>query len=241
VFSRPDCLKKLLSEWGLTVEDRKRCIVDAGEYVPGFETSGPEKVKFFVHSPFAWLRDDRDYEERNADSVMFQATFAEGTQETYGLFGADVGHEALAQIVQTSKRHENEDRLLWDVLKLFHHCSYLSLAPDKGKDETKPVPDVSWLFESQGRVGCVIVSPSRPIPVIGTEEDKDVQPPHRQAANYYRRVVSANSGEFKVTMESPSQNLPKPLKIEITSRGAKLASALPAAIGIATSTPARAG
>ncbi len=241
VFSRPDCLQKLLADWGLTIEDRKDCIVDAGTYVPGFSTGGPERVKFFVHSPFAWPRDDRGYEERNSDSVMFQATYLEGTQEVYALFGADVDADTLAQIVQTTKRHGNQDRLLWDFLKLFHHCSYLSLSNEKGEDETTPVPDVAWLFETQGRDCCIIVSPSRPIPVKGTKEDEDVQPPHRQAANYYRRVVSAKAGEFKVTMETPNQNRPQPLRVEITWRGARLATTLATAIGIATSTPARAG
>ena len=172
---------------------------------------------------------------------MFQATFLEGGTEVYGLFGADVDHETLSQIVQTTKWHKNEDRLQWDILKLFHHCSYLSLGPDKGEDETKPVPDVQWLFETQGRDGCIIVSPSRPMPEKGSKEDDDVQPPHRQAGNYYKRVVSTKNGDFKVTMETPSRNLPKPMKVEITARGARLALALPSAIGTATSTPARAG
>lgn len=241
VFSRPECLKNLLADWGLTVAERAGCIVDAGAYVPGFSVSGPEKVQFFVHSPFAWRRDGRDMEERNADSIMFQATFSEGGAEVYGLFGADIDHETLSQIVQTSKRHKNEHRLQWDVLKLFHHCSYLSLSPEKGVDETKPVPEVKWLFETQGREGCIIVSPSRPMPDKGSAEDKDVQPPHRQAGNYYKRVVSSKSGDFKVTMESPSRNLPKPMKVEITARGARLALALPSAIGTATSTTTRAG
>jgi hypothetical protein len=170
VFSRRESLSGLLAEWGLTIEQRKNCIVDAGTYIPGFSTTGPEKARFFVHSPFAWKRDDRGYEDRNSDSAMFQVTFMEDGQEYYALFGADVDCDALSQIVQTTKAHGNRDRLLWDVLKLFHHCSYLSLSKDRGEDETKPVPDVKWMFESQGRDGCIVVSPSRSIPAKGTEE-----------------------------------------------------------------------
>lgn len=201
IFSRPESLKGLLAEMGLTVEERKQCIVDAGTYIPGFTTSGAEHAAFFVHSPFAWKSDDRGYEERNADSTMFQVTFLEGGQEFYALFGADVDCDALSQIVQTTKAHGNEARLQWDLLKLFHHCSYLSLSKEKGVDETKPVPDVEWLFE-QGRECCHIVSPSRPIPVKGSAEDKDVQPPHRQAAAYYRKVVART--------EASSRSLGKP-------------------------------
>jgi hypothetical protein len=143
--------------------------------------------------------------------------------------------------VQTTKTHGNEARLQWDVLKLFHHCSYLSISKEKGVDETKPVDDAKWLFETQGREDCIIVSPSCPIPAKGTDEDKDVQPPHRQAAAYYRKLVAKKNGEFKVTSETPSVYRPKPLKVEITWRGARLAIALGTAIGTATTTQARAG
>ena len=75
----------------------------------------------------------------------------------------------------------------------------------------------------------------------GTENDMDCQPPHRQAANYYRKSTSSKAGYFKVTMEIPSQYCPKPLKVEITSRGARLLLGLASAIGTATATPARSG
>ena len=126
-------------------------------------------------------------------------------------------------------------------MKLFHHCSYLSLGPDRGTDETVAVPDVKWLFETQSRDGCIIVSPSDPIPLKGTTDDKDVQPPHRQAANHHRRVVDAKAGDFKVTMETPNRTLPKPLEVEITSRGTRLSVVAPTVIGTITSTSARAG
>jgi hypothetical protein len=126
-------------------------------------------------------------------------------------------------------------------MKLFHHCSYLSLGPDRGKDETVAVPEVKWLFETQGREGCLIISPSDPIPSKGSEEDKSDQPPHRQAAAHHRRVANDKDGDFKVTMETPSVSRPKPLVIEITASGVSLLLAAPTAIGIATSKPARAG
>jgi hypothetical protein len=74
---------------------------------------------------------------------------------------------------------------------------------------------VKWLFEDQGNNRGRIISASKPIPVKGSDEDKDDQPPHRQAANYYKGVVNDKNGEFKVTMEHPSKNSPKPLEFEI--------------------------
>ncbi|WP_312015638.1 hypothetical protein [Bradyrhizobium liaoningense] len=240
VFSRPGHLHDLLASWGLTVESRASCIVDAGQTVPGFDKLGADKAEFFVHSPFAWRLNDREVEDRNQDSIVMQVTFVEGGVESYGLLGSDADHDTLTKIVETTKRHKREGRLLWDVLKLFHHCSYLSLGPDRGQDETVPVPDVKWLFE-QGRDGCLIISPSDPIPSKGSEADKSDQPPHRQAAAHHRRVVDGKDGEFKVTMETPSVSRPKPLVVEITASGVSLVLAAPSAIGIATSRPARAG
>ena len=66
-----------------------------------------------------------------------------------------------------------------------------------------------------------MVSTSKPMPLKGTDEDADVQPPHRQAGNYYKGVARRADGSFKVTMESPSTARPKPLSIEITGRGAQ--------------------
>ena len=241
VFSRPERLHVLLASWGLTVADRASCIVDAGQTVPGLDKNGPDKAEFFVHSPFAWRLNDREVEDRNEDAIMMQVTFVEGGVETYGIFGSDLAYESLTKVVETTKRHKREHRLLWDFLKLFHHCSYLSLGPERGKDETEAVPEVKWLFEEQSREGCLIVSTSDPIPEKGTEADKDVQPPHRQAANHHRRVVKDKDGQIKVTMEVPSVQRPKALVIEITAAGVSLLLAAPTAIGIATSRPARAG
>lgn len=242
VFSRPEALKAFLEENGLTIEERKSCIVDAGQTVPGFTLDGPASAEFFVHCPFAWRTDERGLEDRNQDSIVFQTTFRESGEESYALFGSDVESETISQIVATTKRHGREGRLLWDVLKLFHHCSYKSLDKDnKGEDETAPIPDVKWLIEDRGRDSCIIVSPSKPIPKKGTKEDKDPQPPHRQAAAYYLRVIEEKDGEFRVTMEHPTQHAPKPFSVEITRSGARIVTAVASAIGTATSTSSRAG
>jgi len=241
VFSRPENLAEYLAEWDLTVEDRAHLIVDAGKLVPGFSKDGSEKVEFFVHSPFAWRTDD-GLEDRNECSIVVQATFKEGSEESYALLGADIDYESLSLIVRTSKRHGNEDRLRWDVLKLFHHCSYKSLSPEKGEDITDPVEDVKWLFEELAREREIIVSPSWPIPAKGTPEDKDKQPPHRQAANYYKKIIRASNGEFKVTMETPTQSKPKPIKMKISAAGvAVVMSAAPTVASVASASTTRAG
>ena len=242
VFSRPIKLKGWLESNGLTLESRASLITDAGNFVPGFSLTSPERVQFFIHSPFGWRQDNNEVVDRNQDSVVFQATFLEGTRETYALFMSDIDHESIEHVVTASKRHKNEARLLWDVFKVPHHCSYTAIGPDKGDDETKPTNEVKWLCEVQGRERHTMISTSWSIPVKGSKEDEDVQPPHRQGAAYYKRVASARDGQFKVTMDLPSASKPKPTTIEISDRGARLLT-VSATVGVASivSTPARAG
>lgn len=241
VFSRPERLRAWLASKNIPLETRAHLITDAGHYVPGLSASGPEGAEFFVHCPFGHRLNEREVEDRNEDSVVLQATFMEGGNPTYALLGSDVNHETLAHIVRVTLKHRNADRLLWDIMKLPHHCSYLSLGPERGVHETVAVPEVKWLFEVQGREGAFIVSPSKPIPAPGTKEDQDSQPPHRQAASHHRRVARLKNGEFKVTMETPSAARPKPFQFEITQWGASLVLAAPSVLVSATSTPARAG
>ncbi|MCJ2046810.1 MULTISPECIES: hypothetical protein [unclassified Methylobacterium] len=240
IFSRADRLKSWMEAEGMDFESRKHLFVDAGKLVPGFAKDGPEAVEFFVHSPFAWRQDETVVHDRNGDSIVFQAVFVDGGEESYALFGSDVDHTVLAEIVNITRGYGNDDRLRWDLLKLFHHCSYLSLGPDRGLTETVAVPEVKWLFETQGQNRCTIVSPSKPIPLPGSLEDKSTQPPHRQAANHHRRVVGDKLGTFMVTMDQTA-NPPKPLRFEIDRYGIGLVLAAPTVATAATSKPARQG
>ena len=215
VFSRPERLRKWLEDNGLKLEDRAHLITDAGRLVPGYTTS-EHGVEFFAHSPFAWRQDDGTLEDRNGDCIVVQAHFLVADVSTKLMLAADAPYDVLEAIVQATKRHKNQSRLEWDIFKLPHHCSYTALGPERGKTKTEPVPDVAWLFETQGLNAGIIVSTSKPIPV----DDSDSQPPHRQAAAYYGDVVGAKSGQFKVTMEYPTVDRPKPLVIEIDKRKA---------------------
>ena len=238
VFSRPDKLKDWLVDNGLTLESREHLITDAGQYVPDYSTDRPEKVRFFIHSPFGWRQDEEEIIDRNQDSVVFQATFVEGHRETHAMFMSDIDYESIDQIVETTKRHDNAERLIWDVFKIPHHCSYLSVGPEKGDEETKPSEGMEWLCETHGRVRSIMMSTSDSIPVKGSDEDKNPQPPHRQAAAYYKHVASKIDGNFKVTMDLPSPKRPKPSTVEITSRGATLVgvSVMVGASNVTTST-----
>lgn len=245
VFSSPkgleDWLKNDEKSGGLTLESRKHCIVNAGELVPGYDKANAGGGEFFVHCPLSWKQDENEDVIRNEDSIVLHITIRVGSNDNRVLLGSDVNSDTLSEIVKSTKRHKNEDRLKWDVLQLFHHCSYKALNKDgKEDDPTKPIPDVKWLMEDQGQHGSIIISPSNLIPAKGSAEDND-QPPHRKAANYYKSLQSSRSGHFLVTMEEPG----KPTTVEFTANGARY---LPAALaapavagGQAAASPARSG
>ena len=236
VFSRPVLLKKWLREHGLTVADREHLITDAGQLIPGF-TRADDGLEFFVHSPFAMRSDDGEVVDRNRDALVVQATFVVSGAETKVILASDIDHEVVADIGTVTRRNGNSQRLEWHLIKLPHHCSYLSLGPEKGKRKTEPTPRVKWLYENQGQHRGRAVSTSKPIPAVDTE-----QPPHRQAANYYRGMVATKNGEFLVTMEHPTQSAPKPLVVEITERGATVRKIIVGGAATVTTRPSpRAG
>jgi len=234
VFSRPERLRQWCKKNDINLDDRLHLITDAGEVAPEFTLSA-DKVEFFVHSPFAVRQDENTVENRNEDSLVMHVTFEIDGVLTKALLLADSTHEALSEIVDITRSKGNDHRLEWDIAKLPHHCSYLSIGPEKGKSKTKAVEQVDWLYKEQGQSGAIAVSTSNPIPEAGTDEDKDDQPPHRQAAEYYKDVVADLNGQFVVTMEHPTPNAPKPLVIEIGRTKGTLKKSVLGAAYISTS------
>jgi hypothetical protein len=212
VFSRPDQLDDFLIERGIDPATRRNLITDAGNLCPEFNIAA-DGVEFFAHSPFAEHCDGKLI-VRNQSALFMQATFNVNGRETKLILSADVDHATIDDIVRVTRFHKNDVRLEWDINNIPHHCSYTSLAAEKGSDETEPSDRLKWLYEEQARANAIAVSTSDPIPSEDT-----VQPPHRQAANYYKRAVKDNEGQFIVSMEHPSKTKPKPLVIEIGRDG----------------------
>lgn len=225
VFSRPSKLKKWCENNGIDFEGRKHLITDAGQLAPEFSKNS-DGVEFFVHSPFAKRLNEEEVEDRNEDSLVMQAVFTVGNVDTKMLLMADIGYETIEDIVQVTRDFKGRpERLEWDMVKIPHHCAYNSIGQEKGEDKTKPAKEVKWLYEDKGLNRSRLISSSKPIPQKGTDEDKDDQPPHRQAAAYYKDVANLHQGEFLVTMEEPSKASPKPIVIEIDERKARVVKA----------------
>ncbi len=214
VFSRPERLKEWADKEGINIEDRKSIITDAGQLVPGFDKTS-QGVEFFVHSPFAIHQEDKII-DHNDSALIMQAVFSYSGVETKLFLSSDATYDILTDIVNITGYHKRDDRLGWDLMKIPHHCSYTALSEEKGEDKTEPVKEVKWLFEQGGEKG-LLVSTSDIIPNEDTE-----QPPHRQAANYYKERATAIKGEFIVTMEFPKKSNPQPLVITVDNYGATL-------------------
>ena len=242
VFSRPDKLKQWCKDNKVDFNERKHLVTDAGQLAPEF-TLTDDGAEFFVHSPFAKRLNENEVEDRNQDAIVMHITFECEDVETRVFLMADATHEVLTDIVEITEGKKRKRRLKFDVSKLPHHCSYLSLGPEKGRNKTKPVKAVKRLYEEYGQDGAIIVSTSKPIPKKGSDEDKGSQPPHRQAANYYREdAVDDADDQFKVTMQHPKESAPEPLVIEIDASKATIQKRAALVGAVAASTPApRAG
>ncbi|PSL44976.1 hypothetical protein CLV51_105351 [Chitinophaga niastensis] len=215
VFSKPNKLKDWLKREGIELSDVRHLIVDAGELVPGWNNTNQE-VEFFAHAPFAYCADGEDI-NRNDACLILHARF-KNLPSTEMLLLGDADWQLLHAVVRTSEKFGNSDRLAWDICHISHHCSYLSLAPEKGDTITTPVGPVKELFENHGKEKGILISPSNSIP---TDYDA-IQPPHRQAYNYYKKVSELKNGEIRVTMEWPSRSQPMPIEITINNYGATI-------------------
>jgi beta-lactamase superfamily II metal-dependent hydrolase len=214
IFSKPDALKEWVEKEGVKFSEIEHLIVDAGKCVQGWDKKA-DGVEFFVHSPFKGHVDENEVIDRNTAAILVQAVFG-NKPETKLILGGDADSDNLKDIVRMSKYRKNSDRLKWDLLHLFHHCSYKALNKDeKGKTKTTPVTEVKWLMETQGQKNCVIISPSEIIPVKETD-----QPPHMHAHSYYKEdVCDKKGGKIIVTMEHPSKEKPGPVEMEINDEG----------------------
>ena len=236
VISKPEVLEDWLRKQGIDPKTRRESIVGAGNLMPGYRVQGTG-IEFFVHAPFSDQRDESAV-DRNGESTVFHVTLKDGPGDVRLLLTGDTPYDVLARIVETTERAENEDRLEWDMIKVPHHSSYSSLGPNKGKVVTKPVPAVRRLYEEYGEAGGVIVSPSKVIP--STDE---IQPPHRQAASYYRSAAKEVGAKFEVTMEHPTKKDPKPLVLKVSGMGQGVAieKAAPSRPAAVAAQPPRAG
>ena len=169
--------------------------------VPGF-TLDDDKVEFFCHSPFIKHCDDGDI-IRNVASLVFNVRFRVNGEHYDYLEVGDATWDMLEDIIDITKKHNNTDRLGWNLYNIPHHCSYKALNDEKGEKETEPTDLIKELL-LLGKKDAYIVSCSK---AIGNDNDayEQIQPPHVQAKNaYVSYLKKVNGRKFLVTMEEPN-------------------------------------
>lgn len=221
VFSKPptliEWLTPALEERGELPSARDHLFVDAGTVVDGFSLTA-DGVEFFCHSPFIKHCENGNDVLRNEAALIFNIRFlADGLTFDFLQVG-DSTWDVLEDMVNTSRYHNNNDRLAWNLFNVPHHCSYLALSDEKGEKETTPKPLVKELL-LQGKSGACLVSSS--FPITNSEGAFiQTQPPHIQAKQSYIRYMNQVGGrKFYVTMEEPNTKKPEPLEFEIGKYG----------------------
>jgi hypothetical protein len=214
VFARPEHLRDWVEKQGKRFDDYNHLITGAGQTVPnvGLNTHG---IEFFVHSPFAERLED-GLLDRNDNCLVMQATIRSGGRDTRFLITADSVCDCWNKIITITRAHGNDHRLAWDIFKIPHHCSYLSMADEKGTHKTKASPEFEWLL-SQGTTRSIMVSTCWEIP----DETTD-QPPHLQTYRRYKETADALDASLIVTMEHPTKHNPKRVIIEVGGNGVTL-------------------
>ena len=210
VISEPDALDEWLKKRDIDPAMRKDCIVTAGNLLPmvNLDIDGME---IFAHSPFSYQSDDGRV-DRNTQSSVFHVTVVDGDDYVKALILADVDYEVTGEIVQVTESHGNTDRLESDLIVVVHHGSRGSIKENEDSDVN---PSVNKLYREYAREGVYILIPSRSVP----DDEDDIQPPHKDAVDYYNEVAHENDGEAIIMMEHPNKTSPKPFRASASGSG----------------------
>ncbi len=248
VFSKPEGLIDLIeNQWERKVEEFDDFIIDAGTLVDTFTLSN-DGVEFFVHSPFVWRCEESGKEVkkvRNDASLVFNVRFDVSGQEFNYLAVGDSVAEVMESIYDISVKHDNEDRLKWDLFNVPHHGSYLALAKegDKGDHETIPLDKVKKLLKL-GQKDAYMICSSQAFEKNIKDAESRIQPPHIQARKCYERYLDeVNGRRFIVTGEYEDSKKPKPIVIQFEKTGVsiKKVTQVAAVAAAVASQPLRAG
>ena len=74
-----------------------------------------------------------------SNALVVQATFSVNGVATRVLLGSDLEHRAISDIVDVTRAKKRDERSESDVIKLWHHCRYTAIGPEKGKEKTEPL------------------------------------------------------------------------------------------------------
>lgn len=205
IFGEPEELKKWIDKEEIKYDDVKHLIVHAGDTL---SISGAEdEIEIFVHAPFS--DDSEEVQDKNDPSIVMQVRLYYGDNEANILITGDTPYAVLDKIVDITKENKNEDKLVWDIYDIPHHCSHTGLNEKDEKDTRiiTPTENVQWLLEQAQENGYMVASCK--------EITEDTSPPHMIAKHAYKKYT-ASDVSFLVTMEHKRKKDSKPSPIVFT-------------------------
>lgn len=205
---------------GYDEDERYECLPNSvpGEIVNEIGGETKADFEFFVHAPFKQsVIDCNANEDHNGSSIILQARFkANASDEKYAcfaMFGGDADHYRWEQVLEKSKKNDNEDKLEWDIFMTPHHCSWTYFNDVKYKDNPNPQEYSLEILDYKKGSGKIIAA-SKPI------KNNDDNPPHHPAKKEYLEKVE-NDDDFIELAKYPKEKEPKPYVFEITAQGPK--------------------
>jgi hypothetical protein len=168
----------------------------------------------FVHAPFK----DDSAGARNETSLALQVALIDGRRAMRGLFLGDLSYPTLRRVIDETKRHGNDVRLIWNALLAPHHCSKKAMYERDANGNDVLKQDILDDLEAAQAPGAFIVASSPAIPGSNTSGDN---PPHAKAKNRYEEIVS---GQFICTGEYSTPTNLRPIILSHTANGVVLAS-----------------
>ncbi len=185
-----------------------------GNIVTRFNNRDFKTFSVFIHSPYQKQLTD-DEIDRNHVSLVFQARFKEKEDSedfcSLVMFGGDSDHDAWKNILEKTKKHENEHALKWDIFQATHHCSWTFFNDTPQKDNTEPVATSLEVLDYKRGTAKVVAS-SKEI------EDNDDNPPSYAAKKQYVKKVGKDNF-FNTETYLKKGNTPQPIVFEVTKQG----------------------
>jgi hypothetical protein len=168
----------------------------------------------FVHAPFK----DDSAGERNETSLALQIALIDGQRAMRGLFLGDLAYPTLRRVVDETKKHGNDVRLIWNALLAPHHCSKKAMYEKDANGNDVLRQDILDDLEAAQVPGAFIIASAPSIPDSNSPSDN---PPHAKARRRYEEIVS---GQFLCTGEYSTPNNMRPIILSLADNGVFLAS-----------------
>jgi hypothetical protein len=168
----------------------------------------------FIHAPFL----DDSAGERNETSLAMQVEVIGGQHVMRALFLGDLSYPTLRRVMDETRRHENDAKLIWNALLAPHHCSKKAMYEKDAQDNDVLRQDILDDLEGAQSPGGFIIASSVAIPGSNSPGDN---PPHAKARARYEEIVS---GQFLCTGEYSAPDNMRPIILANTPVGVVLAS-----------------